>query len=127
MSIQRLTKNDWKNIEKLSDMEVKEQIKEINQHISDALEQWSTTMLVADADEWAYLLNYSEQDALNAIFIFNHVLMNIGIKNGVLDDKNAVEKAKQLRKFIKDYCGLDTFEITRKSLGIERKENGSKS
>lgn len=108
-------------------MNEKEQIKEINQHISDALEQWSTTMLVADADEWAYLLNYSEQDALNAIFIFNHVLMNIGIKNGVLDDKNAIEKAKQLRQFIKDYCGLDTFEITRKSLGIERKENGSKS
>jgi hypothetical protein len=35
-------------------MDDKEQIKEVNQHISDALEQWSTTMLVADADEWAY-------------------------------------------------------------------------
>ena len=107
----------------------KEQIKKINQHISDALEQWSTTMLVADADEWAYYLNYSEQDALNAIFIFNHVLMNIGIKNGVLDDKNATEKAKQLRQFIKDYCGLDTFEITRKHLGItiKNEENGNKS
>lgn len=102
-------------------METTGQIKEINQHISDALEQWSTTMLIADADEWAYLLDYSEQDALNAIFIFNHVLMNIGIKNGVLNDNNVVEKSKQLRQFIKDYCGLDTFEITRKSLGIERK------
>lgn len=108
-------------------MEAKEQIKEINQHISDALKQWSTTMLVADTDEWAYHLNYSEQDALNAIFIFNHVLSNIGIKNGVLNDKNVIEKSKQLRNFIKDYCGLDTIEITRKSLGIELKENGNKS
>lgn len=102
-------------------MEVREQIKEINQHISDALEQWSTTMLVADADEWAYYLNYSDQDALNAIFIFSHVLSNIGIKNGVLNDKNVIEKSKELRKVIKDYCGLDTVEITRKSLGITLK------
>ncbi len=108
-------------------MEEKEYIKEINQHISDALEQWSTTMLVADADEWAYYLNYSDKDALNAIFIFNHVLSNIGIKNRVLNDSNVIEKSKQLRSFIKDYCGLDTIEITRKSLGIELKENGNKS
>ena len=108
-------------------MEEKKQIKEINQHISDALQQWADIMLLADADEWAFHLNYSDKDALNAIFIFNHVLMNIGIKNGVLDDKNAIEKAKQLRQFIKDYCGLDTFEITRKSLGIEKEENGNKS
>lgn len=108
-------------------MNEKEYIKEVNQHISDALEQWSTTMLVADADEWAYYLNYSDQDALNAIFIFNHVLSNIGIKNGVLNDKNVIEKSKKLREFIKEYCGLDTIEITRKSLGIELKEDGNKS
>lgn len=106
-------------------MEEKEQIKEINQHISHALKQWSNILLVADADEWAYHLNYSDTDALNAIFIFNHVLSNIGIKNGVLNDKNVIEKSKKLREFIKDYCGLDTIEITRKSLGIELKENGN--
>lgn len=110
-------------------MEDKEQIKEVNQHISDALEQWSTTMLVADADEWSYYLNYSEQDALNAIFICNHVLSNIGIKNGVLNDKNVLEKSKKLREFIKEYCGLDTVKIVRKYLGItlENEENGNKS
>lgn len=101
-------------------------IKEVNSHISDALKQWADIMLLADADNWAYHLNYSDQDALNAIFIFNHVLSNIGIKNGVLNDKNVIEKSKKLREFIKDYCGLDTIEITRKSLGItlEKEENG---
>jgi hypothetical protein len=110
-------------------MNEKEYFKEINQHISDALEQWSTTMLVADADEWAYHLNYSEQDAMNAIFILNHVLSNIGIKNGVLNDKNVIEKSNKLREFVKDFCGLDTVEFTRKSLGItiKGKENGNKS
>lgn len=110
-------------------MNEKEQIKEINQHISDALEQWSTTMLIADADEWAYHLNYSEQDAMNAIFILNHVLSNIGIKNGVLNDKNVIEKTNKLREFVKDFCGLDTVEITRKTLGItiKNEEDGNKS
>lgn len=107
-------------------MDTKEQIKEINQHISDALQQWADIMLLADADNWSYQLNYSDKDALNAIFIFNHVLTNIGIKNGVLNDKNVIEKSKKLREFIKDYCGLDTVEITRKSLGItlENEEDG---
>lgn len=110
-------------------MEDKEQIKEINQHISDALEQWSTIMLVADADEWAYHLNYSDQDAMNAIFILNHVLANIGIKNGVLNDKNVIEKSNKLREFVKDFCGLDIVEITRKKIGItiKNEENGIKS
>lgn len=124
-----LIKNVWKNIGEPTDMEEKEQIKEVNQHISDALQQWSDILLLADADEWAYHLNYSDQDALNAIFIFNHVLSNIGIKNGVINDKNVIEKSKKLREFIKDYCGLDTVEITRKSLGITLKneEDGNKS
>jgi hypothetical protein len=57
------------------------------------------------------------------------VLSNIGIKNGVINDKNVIEKSKELRKVIKDYCGLDIVEITRKSLGItlENEENGNKS
>ena len=107
-------------------METKEQIKEIIQHISDALQQWAAIMLLADADNWSYQLNYSDKDALNAIFIFNHVLSNIGIKNGVLNDKNVIEKSQKLREFIKDDCGLDTVEIYRKSLGItlENEEDG---
>lgn len=102
-------------------------IKEINKHISDALEQWSTTMLVADADEWSERLEYSNNDALNVIFMFNHVLMNIGIKNGTLNEENAVRKSLQLRDFVKDYCGLDTVEITRESLCLNKKDYGNKS
>jgi hypothetical protein len=47
----------------------------------------------------------------------------------VLNDKNVIEKSKKLREFIKDYCGLDTVEITRKTLGItiKNEEDGNKS
>ena len=61
-------------------MEEKKQIKEINQHISDALQQWADIMLLADADNWAYHLEYSDEDVFNAVYIVNHVLMNRGIK-----------------------------------------------
>ena len=104
-----------------------EKIKAINQHISDALQQWSDTMLVADADEWAYYLDYSDLDALNVIFMMNHVLQNKAIKSGYLKSpEEAYEKALAFKKAIKDFCGIDTIELTRKSLGIKNKENGDK-
>lgn len=106
---------------------VLEQIKEINQHISDALQQWSDIMLVADADEWAYYLDYSDLDALNAIFIVNHVLQNKAIKSGHIKSKEeALVKALLFKNSIKEYCGIDTIELTRKCLGIKKKEDGDK-
>lgn len=109
-------------------METTGQIKEINQHISDALQQWSDTMLVADADEWAYLLDYSDLDALNVIFMMTHVLQNKAIKSGYLKSpEEAYEKALVFKKAIKEFCGIDTIELTSKCLGIKKKENGSKS
>lgn len=93
-------------------METKEQIKEVNQHISDALEQWSTTMLVADADEWSFHLNYNKNDALNAMLICSHVLQNIAIKSGhIKNEKDAYEKSSIFRKAIKDFCGLDPKDL----------------
>ena len=102
-------------------MEAKE-IKEINQHISDALEQWSNICLVADADEWSYYLNYSNTDALNSIFIVSHVLQNIAIKSGhIKDEKDALVKGNEFRKALKDYCGIDTKILVKKSLKEKEK------
>lgn len=97
----------------------KENIKEINSHISDALEQWSAIMVTADADEWSYLLNYSEQDALNALSIFNHVLSNIGIKNGTLRKENVLNIAPNLCHLVKDMIGIDSIELTNRVLNNE--------
>jgi hypothetical protein len=97
----------------------KEEIKEINSHISDALEQWAYIMVVADADEWAYMLDYSEKDALNALSIFNHVLSNIGIKNGTLNEDNAVNRAQNLCNLVKDLIGIDSIELTNRVLKNE--------
>lgn len=97
----------------------KEKIKEINNHISDALEQWSAIMVTADADAWSYLLEYSEKDALNALSIFNHVLSNIGIKNGTLSEENVLNSAKKLRHVVQGMIGIDSIELTNRVLKNE--------
>lgn len=98
-------------------MEAKEQIKEINQHISDALEQWSTVMVEADAKNWAYHLEYSDEDLLNVLQIFNHVAGNIAIKKGFLNEKNVVEKMNIFTKALEDSFGFNSVELTKKVLG----------
>lgn len=97
-------------------MEEKEAIKEINQHISDALEQWSNVTLEADANNWAYLLEYSDRDLANALFIFNHVAGNIAIKSGFLAEENVREKISAFRKSIKDTFGFDSQELIKNVL-----------
>ena len=82
-------------------MNEKEQIKEINQHISDALQQWADIMLLADADNWAYHLEYSDEDVFNAVYIVNHVLMNRGIKGGyICNEEDALTKGEKFKKAI---------------------------
>lgn len=97
----------------------KEKIKEINNHISEALEQWAAIMVTADADEWSYWLDYSEKDALNALTIFNHVLSNIGIKNGTLNEETVLNSAQNLRHSVKDMIGIDSIELTNRVLKKE--------
>ena len=93
-------------------MEAKEQLNEINQHISDALEQWATIMWVAEADEWSHYLNYNYNDAFNAIKICVHVLQNIAIKSGYIkNEDDVIERSIAFRKAVKDFCGLSTNEL----------------
>lgn len=88
-----------------------EEIEEINAHISDALEQWHSVMLTADADKWAYHLEYTADDLLGALYIFNHVAQNIGIKNRTLDLSNIGEVGEQLRQLVKMMTGCDPAEL----------------
>lgn len=95
----------------------KEDIKEINKHISDALKQWSDIMLLADSDEWSYRLEYIDEDMLNALYILNHVAQNIAIKSGwYKDEEDIFSKITDLRIQIKESYGIDTIELAKKVL-----------
>ena len=88
-----------------------DQIKEINQHISDALEQWSEITMKADADGWASSLDYSDDDLLNALEIFIHTWSNRAIKDGIFTYQNVTEKMHEFRHHIFDTFGVDTIEL----------------
>ena len=97
-----------------------EEIKEINHHISDALEQWSDIMVEADAKNWSYYLDYTNRDLLNALQIFMHVASNKAIKGGVLTEENAIEKIDKFRECLEHTFGLDTEELIEEVFGNER-------
>lgn len=105
-----------------------EKIKIINQAISEALGRWFDIMITADADGWAYLLEYSDEDMLNALFIFNHVWQNRAIKNGVLNTENATEMMEKFKGMVMDVFCIDTIELTNKVVSNMKRENknGSK-
>lgn len=88
-------------------MEHEKEIKEINQHIRDGINQWADIMLEADAGEWAHRLSYFPRDLMNATLIFQHVASNIGIKAGHIDEQKAAEYGERLRRLIVDMTGYD--------------------
>lgn len=104
-----------------------EKIKEINWHISDALKKWSDIVTLADADQWSYFLDYSDEDMLNALFIFNHVWQNRAIKRGVFDKENAGEKMERFKNVVMDVFDIDTIELTSKVIGLKKGENNNGS
>lgn len=97
-------------------------IKKINKEISGALKFWQEMLFIADADLWAYMLDYSDEDLLNALYIFKHVAQNIAIKKGHFTEDNVEEKVSKFREGIKEGFGFDTVELTNKVLGKNGKE-----
>ena len=94
-------------------------IREVQVHISDALEQWSYIMNDIDANCKGHLLHYSDRDLLNIIYMFEHVVSNIGIHNKVVNETNATAMGNNLREYIKKYTGIDTVELTKNVLGAK--------
>lgn len=89
-------------------------VREVQVHISDMLKEWADIMLDIEAHQKAHLLHYNEQDLVNAMYIFEHVLSNIAIHNGSITPKNvdvATKMGCDLREYVKKYTGVDTKDI----------------
>ena len=97
-------------------------IKEANQEIKEALSNCQEIMLLADADRWAYLLEYDDKDLLNALYIFNHVAQNIAIKRGHLNEENAESNMRRFCDCIESCFGFNTIKLTNKVLGKDERE-----
>ena len=93
--------------EKENTISEQQALKEINTAIRDGMNQWADVMLESEARQWAYKLNYFPRDLVNAIYIFQHVASNIGIKAGVIDTQNVEELGNRLRQLVIDMTGYD--------------------
>jgi hypothetical protein len=95
---------------------IEEKIKEINTHLSNGLKHWAEVLIMADADEWAFFLNFSDEDVFHALLIFNSIAQNRGIKSGHLNEVNAQQKGSAFKDAIKDFCGIDPATLAIKVL-----------
>ena len=107
--------------------ERKAQIAEVNKHIREGINQWADIMLTADADQWAYHLNYFPRDIANACLIFQHICSNVGIKAGHIDEEKAVEYGKRLRQLVIDMTGYDPAEIVSETEQKEEETNDKRN
>jgi hypothetical protein len=96
-------------------------VKEINTAIRDGINQWADVMLESEVKQWAYRLDYFPRDLMNAIYIFQHVASNIGIKAGRISEQNTEEFGHRLRQLVIDMTGYDPHGILN-DLAIEGKE-----
>ena len=86
-------------------------LKEINTAIRDGINQWADVMLESEVKQWAYRLDYFPRDLMNAIYIFQHVASNIGIKAGRISEQNTEEFGHRLRQLVIDMTGYDPHGI----------------
>jgi hypothetical protein len=92
-------------------------IREVQAHISAALDQWAYIMNDIDAKEKAHLLHYKDEDLFNIVLMFSHVVSNIGIHNKTINSAELGEAfGDDIREFIKKYTGIDTVELTKRVL-----------
>lgn len=84
-------------------------IRAVQAHISGVLDEWADIMLDIEAHEKAHLLHYSEKDLINAMYIFMHVVSNVGIHNKIINNADmATEMGMKLHEYVKQYAGTDT-------------------
>lgn len=98
---------------KKNNQPTKEELREINKHISDALKQWANICIMSDAEDWSYEYEFTEDDVINAVHIFNSIIANFGIKKGLITEKNASKFGFGIYGFVSKYTGVDTRKFYR--------------
>lgn len=86
-------------------------VQDIQVWISEVLDTTSDILLELDSEERSFLLNYSEKDLRNAIYIFSHVLTNIGTHKNVINLQNGASLGEEIYDLVKKYTNLDFKQI----------------
>lgn len=82
---------------------MKNEAKEIEHQLRQTLETWSDVLNELN-DENCVLLDFSNEDVLNALNIINFICGSIGIKNGTIRDAKDAERINKNVKHLMDDC-----------------------
>lgn len=102
------------------------EIKGINLHIREGINEWAEILQIADAEQWACYLNYFPRDIVNAVLIFQHVCSNVGIKAGRITDENVEEFGHRLRQLVTDMTGHDPADVVAQMKPNEKNKENEK-
>lgn len=92
-------------------MKNEETIKEINQHLSESLDEWSEILLEADHSGWGADLYFNEEDLLNILQIFTSIWSNNAIKRGIFTEDNVTQKMELFKDTINNVFGVNTVTL----------------
>lgn len=88
-------------------MGTEESIKEIQTQFGESIAMWADVFSKAEKDDWALLLDYSEETIQHTFTVFTHVMQNIGIKTGHINMENVYEVADKYAQAMSDCFGIE--------------------
>lgn len=100
--------------------EIIEKIATAKREMSESFWEWSDILIKADAMEWSFFLDFDKRDLYSTLNIFWRVWSNYAIKNGILTEGNAEEKAEMFAKAIEDCFGINTVKLTEEILNKKK-------
>lgn len=92
-------------------MNNKETIKEINQHLSESLDECSEILLESNYNGWGVYLDFNEDDLLNILQIFTSIWSNNAIKRGIFTEDNVTQKMELFKDTINNVFGVNTVTL----------------
>jgi hypothetical protein len=68
----------------------------------------ATELLARDAENKSFRDNYTPEDVMNAGLIFQSIISNYGIKQGMINGDNATKFGEEMAALIKLMTGVNT-------------------
>jgi len=78
--------------------------KQIEQQLRESLDMWSDVMTASNETGWGANMDFTAEDAFNALNILNSICSNIAIKSGVIKTEKDVKRISSTIKHMMEDC-----------------------
>ena len=78
--------------------------KQVEQQLRESLDLWSDVMTASNEAGWGANMDFTAEDAFNALNIMNSICANIAIKSGVIKTEKDVKRISSTIKHMMEDC-----------------------